>query len=181
MNKGLPLSRKAVVTLSSGRPHGRLPSPIRPAAEALKVRLIGHNDLQGRTVSRSCSKKTSPTSATTEGSFESLNRKNRGQRNFHRKCVQSSAPQSRCPHPRRTGAESRAVQVAVKYFDGKDYLLRNQESGEFIGFEVWDITDKANPRWSPRSVPPGGSQKLVDTKTGYAYLSGTHPDGGGSI
>jgi hypothetical protein len=49
------------------------------------------------------------------------------------------------------GSESRAVQVVEKYFDGKDYILRNQESSEFIGFEVWEVTDKeTTARTKPR-------------------------------
>jgi hypothetical protein len=44
------------------------------------------------------------------------------------------------------GAESCAVQVVEEYLDGRDFILRNQESGEFIGFEIWDVTNKANPK-----------------------------------
>lgn len=74
------------------------------------------------------------------------------------------------------GAESRAVQVAEKYFDGRDYLLRNQESGEFIGFEVWDITDKANPKFVSKIDRLAAAHKSWwDTRTGYAYLSGISP------
>ncbi len=35
--------------------------------------------------------------------------------------------------PGRGGAEIRAVQVAEKFLDGKDYLLGNQEAGDFTG------------------------------------------------
>jgi hypothetical protein len=48
--------------------------------------------------------------------------------------------------PGHEGAESRAVQVVERYFDGRDYLLRNQESSQFIGFEVFDITERSSPR-----------------------------------
>ncbi len=74
------------------------------------------------------------------------------------------------------GAESRAVQIVEKYFDGRDYILRNQESSEFTGFEVWDVTDKA----SPKRIATIGSLRAAhkswwDARTGYAYLSGIWP------
>jgi hypothetical protein len=78
--------------------------------------------------------------------------------------------------PGRKGAESRAVQVAERFFDSKDYLLRNQESGEFTGFEIWDITDKANPKLVSLIASLLAAHKSWwDAKTGYAYLSGTQP------
>ena len=48
--------------------------------------------------------------------------------------------------PAYAGAESRAVQVAENFYGGRDFLLRNQESSEFTGFEVWDITDRSHPK-----------------------------------
>jgi hypothetical protein len=48
--------------------------------------------------------------------------------------------------PGRKGAESRAVQVAEQLLPGKDFLLRSQESTDFTGFEVWDITNRAHPK-----------------------------------
>lgn len=78
--------------------------------------------------------------------------------------------------PGRRGAESRAVQVSIKHFDGKDYLLRNQESDEFTGFEVWEVTDKAHPKLISTIGPLQAAHKSWwDPKTGYAYLSGTQP------
>jgi hypothetical protein len=72
------------------------------------------------------------------------------------------------------GAESRAVQVVEKYFDGRDYLLRNQESSRFTGFEVWDITDRPSPRLVSKIEGLNAAHKgWWDAKTGYAYLSGT--------
>ena len=74
------------------------------------------------------------------------------------------------------GAESRAVQVVEKYFDGKDYFLRNQESSEFTGFEIWDITDRSNPKFISTIGKLHAAHKgWWDAKTGYAYLSGIWP------
>ena len=78
--------------------------------------------------------------------------------------------------PGRKGAESRAVQVVEKFLDGKDYLLRNQEAEDFTDFEVWDITDKGNPRMISTIGPLRAAHKgWWDSRTGYAYLSGTQP------
>jgi hypothetical protein len=78
--------------------------------------------------------------------------------------------------PGHEGAESRAVQVVEKYFDGKDYLLRNQESSSFTGFEVWDITDRPSPRLVSRIEGLHAAHKgWWDAETGYAYLSGVWP------
>jgi hypothetical protein len=78
--------------------------------------------------------------------------------------------------PGRKGAESRAVQVAEQLLPGKDFLLRNQESGSFTGFEVWDITDRAHPKLASTIGPFLAAHKSWwDTATGYAYLSATQP------
>ena len=75
------------------------------------------------------------------------------------------------------GAESRAVQVVEHYFDGRDYLLRNQESSQFIGFEVFDITERSSPRLVSKIEGLKAAHKSWwDAKTGYAYLSGIWPD-----
>lgn len=78
--------------------------------------------------------------------------------------------------PGRKGAESRAVQVVEKFWDGRDYLLRNQEAQDFTGFEIWDITDKGNPKMISTIGPLRAAHKSWwDSQTGYAYLSGTQP------
>lgn len=78
--------------------------------------------------------------------------------------------------PGRKGAESRAVQVVTRFFDGRDYLLRNQEAGDFTGFEIWDITDKKNPKMVSTLGPFQTAHKSWwDPQSGYAYLSGTQP------
>jgi hypothetical protein len=74
------------------------------------------------------------------------------------------------------GAESRAVQVVEKYFDGRDYLLRNQESSHFTGFEVWDITDRSSSKLVAKIEGLNAAHKgWWDAETGYAYLSGIWP------
>jgi hypothetical protein len=78
--------------------------------------------------------------------------------------------------PGNEGAESRAVQVVERYFDGRDYLLRNQESSHFTGFEVWDITDRPSPRLVSKIEGLHAAHKgWWDAKTGYGYLSGMWP------
>ena len=145
------------------------------AAEAWNVRLIGHSNLQGRDslqialkgnfayIGHHRGEALNPLTGKTEPNGTSIV-----------DVANPSQPKVVAHIPGRKGAESRAVQVAHKYFDGKDYLLRNQESGEFTGFEVWDITDKANPKMVSTIGPLQAAHKSWwDAKTGYAYLSGT--------
>ena len=145
------------------------------AAEANNVRLIGHSDLQGRDSLQIVLKENSAYIGHHRG--EELNPLTGKTESNGTSIVDVSNPhQPRIlKHiPGRKGAESRAVQVAHKYIDGKDYLLRNQESSEFTGFEVWDITDRVNPRMVSTIGPLQAAHKSWwDTKTGYAYLSGT--------
>ena len=145
------------------------------AAEAWNVRLIGHSDLQGR----------DSLQVVLKGNFAYIGHHRGEELNPWTGKVESNGtsivdvtqpgkPKIVSHIPGRRGAESRAVQVAHKYFDGKDYLLRNQESGEFTGFEVWNITDKANPKMVSTIGPFQAAHKSWwDAKTGYAYLSGT--------
>ena len=41
---------------------------------------------------------------------------------------------------------SRGVQVITSRHDGRDYLIRNNESEDMFGFEVFDISERAKPR-----------------------------------
>ena len=147
------------------------------AAEAQNVRLIGYSDLQGRDslqvvlkgnlayIGHHRGEELNPLTGKVEANGTTI--------------VDVTSPQQPkiVKHiPGRKGAESRAVQVSIKHPDGKDYLLRNQESGEFTGFEVWDITDKSHPRMISTIGPLKAAHKSWwDAKTGYAYLSGTQP------
>ena len=147
------------------------------AAEAKNVKLIGHSGLQGR----------DSLQVVLKGNYCYVGHHRGEEYNPLTGKVESNGTMIidvAHPHqpkivkhiPGRKGAESRAVQVAVKYFDGRDYLLRNQESGEFTGFEIWDITEKANPRMVSTIGPLQAAHKSWwDAKTGYAYLSGTQP------
>ena len=152
------------------------PSPAR-TAEAHNVRLLGHSDLQGRSslqivlkgnfayIGHHRGEELNPLTGKVEPNGTSL--------------VDVSNPRE--PRvvvhiPGKKGAESRAVQVSIQHFDGRDYLLRNQESDEFTGFEVWDITVKTHPRLVSIIGPLQAAHKSWwDSKTGYAYLSGTQP------
>jgi hypothetical protein len=178
MKRGVRLSGRVVIFLLTWTstltvafyPHQTL------ATEARNVRLIGHSDLQGRDslqivlkgnfayIGHHRGEALNPLTGKTEPNGTSIGWANPRQ------------PKVVAHIPGRKGAESRAVQAAHKYFDGKDYLLRNQESGEFTGFEVWDITDKANPKMVSTIGPLQAAHKSWwDAKTGYAYLSGTQP------
>ncbi len=146
-------------------------------AEALHVRLIGHNDLQGREALQ----------VVLKGNYAYVGHHRGEQYNPLTGKVEPNGttilnvsdpkhPEIVTHIPGYTGAESRAVQVVVKYFNGKDYLLRNQESGEFTGFEIWDITDRSNPSLVSRIGELHAAHKSWwNAKTGYAYLSGTRP------
>jgi len=179
MIRRFPLSAKVSIFLLMWIP--MVPAPFLPhqalAAEARNVRLIGHSDLQGRDslqivlkgdfayIGHHRGEGLNPLTGKVESNGTSIV-----------DVTQPGQPKIVNHIPGRRGAESRAVQVAHKYFDGKDYLLRNQESGEFTGFEVWDITDQANPKRVSTIGPLQAAHKSWwDAKTGYAYLSGTQP------
>jgi hypothetical protein len=179
MKKEFHPAGKAAICLFLGMTvlSGFFPPHPAQAAEAQNVRLIGHSDLQGRNslqivlkgnfayIGHHRGEEPNPLTGKSESNGTSI--------------VDVTDPRQPkfVKHiPGRNGAESRAVQVSIKHFDGKDYLLRNQESSEFTGFEVWDITEKANPRMVSTIGPLQAAHKSWwDSQTGYAYLSGTQP------
>lgn len=146
-------------------------------AEAVNVRLVGYSGLQGRAALQ----------VTLRGNYAYVGHHRGSARNPLSGKVEPNGttiidvadpkdPKIIVHLPGREGAESRAVQVAERYFDGKDYLLRNQEADRFTGFEVWDITD----RHAPRLVSEIGGfteahKAWWDVKTGFAYFSGVWP------
>ena len=147
------------------------------AAEALNVRFIGHSDLQGREALQVVLKGNTAYVGHHRGE-ENNPMTGRMEPNGTTMLDVSDPKKPKIiKHiPGHNGAESRAVQVVEKYFDGKDYLLRNQESSEFTGFEVWDITDRSNPKLISTIDKLHAAHKgWWDAKTGYAYLSGIRP------
>jgi hypothetical protein len=146
-------------------------------AAAANVRLVGHSDLQGRDalqvvlkgnyayVGHHRGKERNPMTGVLEWNGTTI------------LDVSNPKQPSIIRHiPGYEGAESRAVQVAEHYSDGRDYLLRNQESSRFTGFEVWDITDRTSPRLVSRIGGLNAAHKgRWDVQTGYAYLSGIWP------
>jgi hypothetical protein len=147
------------------------------SAEAKNVRLIGHSNLQGRNSLQVFLKGNYAYIGHHRGEeFNPLSGKVESNGTMIVDVTHPRQPKIVKHIPGRKGAESRAVQVAEKYFDGKDYLLRNQESGEFTGFEIWDIANKANPQMVSTIGPLHAAHKSWwDAKTGHAYLSGTWP------
>jgi hypothetical protein len=145
--------------------------------DAANVRLIGYSDLQGRDALQ----------VVLKGNYAYVGHHRGRERNPMTGALEwngttivdvSNPKQPRIiKHiPGYEGAESRAVQVVEKYFDGRDYLLRNQESSFFTGFEVWDITDRPTPRLVSKIEGLHAAHKgWWDAKTGYAYLSGIWP------
>jgi len=147
------------------------------SGESLNVRLLGHHDLQGR----------DSLQVVLKGSYAYIGHHRGEERNPLTGAMETNGTtivdvsNSRQPRvvrhiPGHRGAESRAVQVVEKFRDGKDYLLRNQESSSFTGFEIWDISDRSNPELISRIEGLLAAHKSWwDAKTGYAYLSGTQP------
>jgi len=152
------------------------------SAEAWNVRLVGHSDLQGReTLQVVCKGNYAYAGHQIDrGTGEYLNPLTGKVENSGTTIVDVSDPAKPkiVSHiPGHKGANCRAVQVVEKYFDGKDYLLRNHETKECKRFEVWDITDKADPKFVSATDGLRAIHKSWwDAKTGYAYLSGTWPD-----
>ena len=147
------------------------------AAEAMNVRLVGHNDLQGREtlqvvlrgnyayVGHHKGEELNPLTGKVEPNGTSIID------------VSNPAQPRLIVHiPGYKGAQSRAVQVVDKYYEGKDFILRNQESKEFTGFEIWEVTDRAHPQRVSTIGPLLAAHKSWwDAATGYAYLSGISP------
>jgi hypothetical protein len=152
-------------------PHGTY------GAEAVNVRLVGHSDLQGR----------DSLQVVVKGNYAYIGHHRGREMNPMTGALESNGTtildvsNPRQPRiikhiPGVEGAESRAVQVVEKYFDGRDYLLRNQESSQFTGFEIWDITDRSSPKLVSKIERLNTAHKAWwDARTGYAYLSGTGP------
>lgn len=146
-------------------------------AEASNIRLVGYNDLQGRPALQ----------VTLRGNYAYIGHHQGTARNPMTGLVEPNGttildvsdpanPRIIMHIPGRKGAESRAVQVVEKYYDGRDYLLRNQEADQFTGFEVWDITERRNPRLISKISGLHEAHKgWWDIKTSHAFLSGVWP------
>jgi len=147
------------------------------SADAVNVKLVGHSNLQGRAALQ----------VVLKGNYAYVGHHRGREMNPMTGAVEwngttildvSNPKQPRIiKHiPGYEEAESRAVQVVERYFDGRDYLLRNQESGHFTGFEVWDITDRPSPRLVSKIEGLHAAHKgWWDAETGYTYLSGRLP------
>ncbi|HSR13699.1 MAG TPA: hypothetical protein VLS90_19785 [Thermodesulfobacteriota bacterium] len=153
------------------------PCPAAEAVEARNVRLIGYSDLQGRETLQVSVKGNYAYVGHHRGEeFNALTGKAESNGTTILDVSNPREPRILKHIPGYKGSESRAVHPVEKYFDGKDYIIRNQESGEFTGFEVWDVTDKGNPKRVSQIGPLGAAHKSWwDAKTGYAYLSGIWP------
>jgi hypothetical protein len=147
------------------------------AVEARNVRLIGYCDLQGRETLQVSLKGNYAYAGHHRGNeFNPLTNKVESNGTSIVDVSDPKEPKIVKHIAGYKGSESRAVQVVEKYFDGRDYILRNQESSEFTGFEVWDVTDKAAPKRISTVGPLHAAHKSWwDAKTGYAYLSGIWP------
>jgi hypothetical protein len=147
------------------------------SAEAKNVRLLGHSDLQGRNALQVVLKGNFAYVGHHSGNgYNPITGKEEPNGTTIIDVSDPSRPRIVTHIPGYPGAESRAVQVAENFYEGRDYLLRNQESGEFTGFEVWDITDRSRPLRVSATAPLKAAHKSWwDSMTGYAYLSGTWP------
>jgi hypothetical protein len=147
------------------------------AGEAMNVRLIGHNDLQGREtlqvvlkgnyayVGHHKGEEVNPLTGKVEPNGTSII-----------DVSKPAQPKVIVHIPGYKGAQSRAVQIVDKIYEGKDFILRNQESKDFTGFEIWDVTDRAHPKRVSTIGPLQAAHKSWwDAATGYAYLSGITP------
>jgi hypothetical protein len=154
-----------------------LPQRLAFAVEAKSVRLVGYSDLQGRdTLQVSLKGNYAYVGHHRGNEFNPLTHQVEPNGTTILDVSNPKEPRIVKHIPGYKGSESRAVHPVEKYFDGKDYILRNQESAEFTGFEVWDVTDKANPKRVSQIGPLGAAHKSWwDAKTGFAYLSGISP------
>jgi hypothetical protein len=147
------------------------------SAESQNMRLIGHRDLQWRDSLQVVLKGNYAYIGHHRGeAFNPLTGKREDNGTTILDVADPREPKIIAHIPGRRGAESRAVQVAERPLPGKDFLLRNQESSGFTGFEVWDITDRTDPRLASTIGPFQAAHKSWwESATGYAYLSATQP------
>ncbi len=145
--------------------------------ESLNVRLVGFNDLQGRESLQVALKGNYAYVGHLKGEeLNPLTGRMESNGTTILEVADPKNPKITAHIPGHPGANGRAVQIVEKYFDGKDYILRNQESDEFTGFEIWDVTEKSNPRFVSRIGPLQTAHKSWwDAQTGFAYLSGESP------
>jgi hypothetical protein len=147
------------------------------AAETLNVRLVGYSDLHGREALQVVLKESYAYVGHHRGEkYNPLTGKIEPNGTTILDVSDPNQPKIIKHIPGYRGAESRAVQVVEKYSDGKDYLIRNQESSEFTGVEIWDITNRSHPKLiSTIDRLKAAHKGWWDAKTGYAYLSGIWP------
>lgn len=127
-------------------------------AESWQTRLVGSNDLQGREslqvtlkgdwcyVGHLPGRALNPATGIEEPNGTSI--------------IDVSDPTNpKLTHhiPAASGANCRAVQVIHSPRDGRDYLIRNHETDSEWGWEIFDISDRANPIRMTRitSTPEG--------------------------
>jgi hypothetical protein len=83
--------------------------------------------------------------------------------------------------PGQPGGNCRAVQVIHSPRDGRDYLIRNHEAATFSGFDVFDVTDRANPiaaaiiRETPAGAISHAHKGWWDEATGLYFASAGEP------
>lgn len=147
------------------------------STEARNVKLLGWSDLQGRKALQVVLKGDFAYVGHHAGeAYNPITGKNEANGTSIINVSDPSKPEIITHIPGYPGAESRAVQVVERFHQDRDYLLRNQESREFTGFEVWDITDRSHPvRISTIDPLDVAHKSWWDDKTGYAYISGTWP------
>ncbi len=146
-------------------------------ADAHNVRLVGYSDLQGRSSLQVTLKGNYAYVGHHKGDeFNPLTGEMEPNGTTIVDVANPKEPRIVKHIPGYKGAGCRAVQVVEKQYDGKDYLLRNQECREFTGFEVWEVTDRSRPELVSTISPLQEAHKSWwDAQTGYAYLSGTWP------
>jgi hypothetical protein len=151
-------------------------------AESWRTRLIGEHDLQGREALQ----------VTLRGSwcyighlpgraFNSLTGTVEENGTSILDVADPSAPRLIAHIPGEAGGNCRAVQVIHSPRDGRDYLVRNHETASFCGFDVFDITDRANPietariRETPAGAISHAHKGWWDEETGLYFASAGDP------
>lgn len=149
-----------------------LPSSV----EKAHVNLIGYNDLQGRdSLQVTCKGNWVYIGHHNGEEYNPLTRKREWNGTSIINISDPAKPMLVSHIPNAENTNSRAVQVVYNFYDGNDYLIRNHETKTVWKFEVFKITDRANPiKISEVTSTPAGLLTLThkgwwDESTGLFF------------
>lgn len=159
-----------------------MPATAHRPSESWRTRLVGTNDLQGRESLQVTLKGDWCYVGHLPGrAFNPLTGQEEENGTSILDVSEPSAPVLVAHIPGDPGDNCRAVQVIHSPQDGRDYLIRNHETPSSFGFDVFDVTDRAQPIQTAaiRDTPAGrishAHKGWWDEATGLYFASAGEP------